>query len=465
MRPMRSLVGQTLLVAVLALVFAQGLSAVLLWRAGEERREAALAEALAFQLAAPDPAPRSRMGNDRMRRRFGAGRLPAVLAASRSQESPIQAGEVRSADREQRLAALLAERGVEVSTVEVLERATLDDPSIRQAIERFPRLYDRLTQRGVDRLVVAGVQRPDGAGWRVARVPAPEPDRALLGTILAQTALLVLVLSALLWFALRRIARPLSELSRRTSRFAGAGAAGPPLDPSGPSDVRALIEAHNAMEARIAGMLNEKDVMLGAIGHDLKTPLAALRVRIESNSDPVERARQSAIIAEMRDTLDDILHLARLGRSEAPLETVQLAALAASVADEFDDLGEPVGMGETERVAAPVRLAMIKRALRNLVSNAVRYGGSARVSVLREGEQAVLRVTDEGPGIDPATLSQMVQPFARGEASRNRATGGAGLGLALVKAIAEQHGGTLELANRTTGGLAATIRLPLEQGR
>jgi signal transduction histidine kinase len=207
-------------------------------------------------------------------------------------------------------------------------------------------------------------------------------------------------------------------------------------------------------------MLDEKDVMLGAIGHDLKTPLAALRVRIESVEDEGARHKMAATIEDITRTLDEILSLARIGRSDAPPEMTELGALAASVIEEFEDLGQPVTLAGGARIAAPVHLTWLKRGLRNLVTNALRYAGTAHVSVLRENGMAVLRVEDEGPGIPEDRIHEMLEPFTRGEASRNRETGGSGLGLTLARAVAEQHGGTLTLANRPEGGLRAEIRIP-----
>jgi signal transduction histidine kinase len=215
------------------------------------------------------------------------------------------------------------------------------------------------------------------------------------------------------------------------------------------------------MEARIAAMLDEKDVMLGAIGHDLKTPLAALRVRIESVPDKIQRQKMAASIEDITATLDDILTLSRVGRDASGRETVDLGKLALGVVEEFEDLGDPVTIAELPRIVAEVQVTWIRRALRNLVSNAVRYGEAARISILRDGDMAVLRVEDDGPGIAPDRIEEMMQPFTRGEASRNRATGGAGLGLTLARAIAQQHGGDLVLANREGGGLSAELRLPI----
>ncbi len=260
---------------------------------------------------------------------------------------------------------------------------------------------------------------------------------------------------------LRRITRPLGALTRRVEDFARTQDTSAPLTPQGPDDVRRLIEAHNAMEARIGAMLDEKDVMLGAIGHDLKTPLAALRVRIESVEDDSERAKMAAGIEDIVRTLDDILSLARVGRASEPPERTDLSALAASVVEEFEDMGEPATLAEGPRVVAPVHVTWAKRALRNLVDNAIRYGGEAEVSVLREGNEAILRVTDDGSGIPQERLATITDPFVRGEASRNRDTGGAGLGLTLARAVAEAHGGRLVLENRPEGGLLAELRLPL----
>jgi signal transduction histidine kinase len=133
------------------------------------------------------------------------------------------------------------------------------------------------------------------------------------------------------------------------------------------------------------------------------------------------------------------------------------------VAEEYEDRGEPVELGATQRLALRLRATWLRRALRNLIDNAVRYGGKARVSLTAEGRSALVRIEDDGPGIPEGEIAAMMEPFARGEASRNRETGGAGLGLTLARAIAEQHGGTITLKNRDgSRGLVAELRLPLD---
>jgi len=175
----------------------------------------------------------------------------------------------------------------------------------------------------------------------------------------------------------------------------------------------------------------------------------------------------AASIEDITRSLDDILSLARVGRPSDPLERTDLAALLAAVVEEFEDMGQPVELADTQRLAMPLRATWLRRALRNLIENALRYGERARVSLARDGRQAVVRIEDDGPGIPEGEIAAMMEPFARGDASRNRETGGSGLGLTLARAIAEQHGGTLTLTNRLAPdgkvqGLIAELRLPID---
>jgi len=464
-----SLLGQVLASVALALLAAQLVSAALLYRAGEERRETALLAAAAFQLVggaeraarveALIEARRGPPANLRDARR-GVGRgLPRPLRYTVSNEPPAPATRVED-ERAQFLRELLLREGIDPARVMVIDRAAGEDSAIAAFVQNRPRLASRANWRE-RRVLIAAIQQSEQAPWEVARVPAPERPRAAIGVIAFQTLVIVAFLMAILTLVLRRITRPLAQLTRRVADFSRRPEAATPLPESGPKDTRRLIAAHNAMEARIVALLDEKNVMLGAIGHDLKTPLAALRVRIESVPDEVQRERMAQTIEDIAATLDDILLLARVGKDGSARERVDLAALAGGIVEEFEDLGDDVTMDEAFRLVARVHVTWLKRAVRNLVANAVRYAGSARVSVDRAEEMAILRVEDNGPGIAQDRIASMTEPFTRGEASRNRATGGAGLGLALARAIAEQHRGELVLANRTEGGLRAEIRLPL----
>ena len=461
----RSLFGQVMLAMAVALLVAQAISTTLLYRAAEQRRELALANAAAFQLVTGQArAERGRYGRGSRFDRQGSGaldgpRLPRRLRYSESDANPLAPNDTRVADREAAVRGVLAAQGIAIADLVVARRPTLSDPLVAEARERFPRFAARLRDAPPEMLVV-GLRQQGSDTWQVARLPIPPRDRAIVRTLLFQTLVLFIVLFGLLWFVLHRITRPLAALADSTRRFGGAGNAIIPVHPSGPDDVRDLIEAQNAMQARIGAMLDEKDVMLGAIGHDLKTPLAALRVRVESVDDDVARARMVDSIEDITRTLDEILLLARLGRADRPAERIDLYALLISVVEEFEDMGEPVVLLEGQRLAAPIHLTWTKRAVRNLVSNALRYGGSAEIALYRDGDEAVISVEDMGPGIPEDRIAEMLEPFTRGEGSRNRVTGGAGLGLTIARAIAEQHGGRLVLSNRESGGLRAELRVP-----
>ena len=453
----KSLLGQMLLAVGLALLVAQGISAALLYRAAEQRREMGIAHGLAFQLVAE---PRFDFRQTLSKQRGSEGkRRWHRLRVERTTAKPLLAGEETQPEREAAIKTILQEQGIEPAGLVVTTRTVSSDAYVMGRLRERGMLEDR-PDWAQGEMVVAGLLRPGASEWTVARVPISDRESHRLGALIAQTLLLYLVLVGGLALLLRRITRPLAALTRRLETFAETRETNGQLQPSGPEDTRRLIAAHNAMEARIRALLDEKDVMLGAIGHDLKTPLAALRVRIESVENEGERERMARTIEDIARTLDDILSLARVGRPTDPLEQTDLAALAASVVDEFEDMGEPVKLAESSRMPAPVRATWLRRALRNVIANAVRYGGKAEVSLALEGDSVVIAIEDEGPGIPDAEIAGMLEPFTRGEASRNRATGGAGLGLTIARAIAEQHGGRIVLANRPGGGLRAELRLP-----
>ena len=308
------------------------------------------------------------------------------------------------------------------------------------------------------RILLLAAQLDDGH-WLDARFDAPGVDRWLIHRLLVATAMLFFLVFGAAWWIARRLARPLRDLTRAAEGFRGQAPADP-VTPGGPADLRRAVEAFNAMNRRTLALLDEKDRMLGAIGHDLRTPLASLRIRAENMGPEEERERLAATIEEMAATLEDILTLARTGRAREPVRPVDLAALADAVVEEFRELGRPAVFGESPRAVLAVQPNLLRRALRNLIDNAVSYGGRAAVAVDDRPDRVEIRIEDEGPGIPEDRLEDVLDPFRRLETSRNRERGGAGLGLAIANAVAQAHGGSLVLTNRAEGGLRASLMLP-----
>jgi signal transduction histidine kinase len=460
-RPLpRSLPGQIALLVAVALFVAQAINFGLLIR---ERQNARFAQVIvptvtrlidaAERVGTPiNPRPDTPAANDRREgreaRRLARGRVDFLPA------NPIPTELDRRGDIEYDLRQGLTDGGIQVGQViAVVHPIDANRPLLKRM---DPARADRLRRLGAE-LIVA-VELP-GKGWLSLSSAWPRSERALIWQLLAQTLILyIVVLVPVLW-AGHRIARPLRKLAQATRAFhPGDGA--DPVEESGPSDVRAVIAAYNALSTRVTAMLDEKDRMLGAIGHDLRTPLAALRVRIESVEDDEDRARMADTIDEMNHTLDDILSLARLGRPSEPATDVDLSALIDAVVEDFRDLDKDVSFEEAPRLRMHLRPTLMRRAVRNLIENAVKYGGATEVRLRSDDRRVAIEVCDRGPGIPPEKLEKVFDPFTRLEESRNRETGGAGLGLALARAIVRDASGEITLANREGGGLIATISLP-----
>ncbi|UZK67880.1 ATP-binding protein [Sphingomonas sp. M1-B02] len=362
--------------------------------------------------------------------------------------NPIPAGLERRPEVAAELRRQLAEVGIAAARI---------DTGIRANPEAEPDA--RGFRRGPATSLMIAIEQP-GRGWLTVNSGWPRPDRRLFVNLTIQTLILYAIILLPVMWIVRRISRPLRSLADAARDFR-PGEGTEPLEERGPSDVRAVVGAYNTLSLRVNAMLDEKDRMLGAIGHDLRTPLAALRVRIESVEDDDDRARMADTIDEMNRTLDDILSLARLGRPSEPPTDVDLSALIDAVVEDFRDLDADVSFEEAPRLKMRMRPSLMRRALRNLIENAVKYGGGATEVRLIPGERSVaIEVADRGPGIPPDKLAAVFAPFTRLETSRNRETGGIGLGLALAKAIVGDAGGDIVLANRAGGGLTATITLP-----
>jgi signal transduction histidine kinase len=277
----------------------------------------------------------------------------------------------------------------------------------------------------------------------------------IVGTLIAFIALVVM----------HREARPLARLAEAVDGVDLS--VSPRLLPearrSAP-EIRALISAFNRLQGRLSELLRARMVMLGGISHDVRTFATRLRFRVEQIGDAAERDRAIADIDDMIHLLDDALLASRAGAGELAEEMLEIDdVVRAEVADRQAG-GVLIDYRPGRWIRAPVvlgdRLAL-KRIVANLADNAVKYGGAAHVSTRIDGDSVVIIIDDEGPGIPPDKRQAMLEPFSRLETSRNRGTGGAGLGLAVVRALTEAHGGTLTIEDAPTRGARISVALPL----
>ena len=454
----RSLIGQLALVMALALLVAQAINFGLVFsertRAVRTQVEGpAVARFVGLaQRATPLPAAqRPSLIEERGRRRGRYSFDAEAIVPAQSSDERITA---RIRDQASDIGLQIRDARAMVSD-EPLPPPRLE-PGEAQRGNAVPREWGE--RERMSQTLRLSLQFPDGT-WLNGRMFTPRPDPWIWLKLAASTLLIYLILLAAVVLIAIRLGRPLRDLTAAAKSFEGRGEA-PQVEERGPADVRRALVAFNAMSERVSAMLDEKDRMLGAIGHDMRTPLASLRIRVESMEPAAEREKVIDTLEEMTAMLEETLALARAGRATEAVRPIDLNALADAVVEEFETLGQKVEMLAGERVVAEVQPNLLRRALRNLIENAVRHAGSARVSVRSLGDRVALEVADDGPGIPEAELANVVEPFVRLEASRNRETGGSGLGLTLARSAAQAHRGSLTLENRPEGGLLARILLP-----
>jgi signal transduction histidine kinase len=269
-----------------------------------------------------------------------------------------------------------------------------------------------------------------------------------------------LLLGILSWAFLHTTLRPLRSLVRATRRL---GSGTPQYLPErGPDELRELVRALNQMQDRIHESILERTHTMIAIGHDLKTPLARMRLRIDDDAvDPATRDGISHDIEEMCLLIESIQAYVESGGSDIPAQRIDIAVMAETLVETAADHGADARYSGEPGVEIMARAVSIRRALSNLIENALHYGGNVRVAVTREGGSAQVMVEDDGPGIPEDRIANALQPFVRLDSARARDTAGMGLGLPIVQRSVALEGGTLDLRNRAQGGLRATIRLPL----
>lgn len=298
----------------------------------------------------------------------------------------------------------------------------------------------------------------DGGGWLLVTGIDPH-QQAWLVRLAIWSGLIATLIIGLSWWAARRITAPLARFAAAAEHL-GLDAAAPPLPEAGPTEIRAATHAVNRMQDRLRRFVEDRTRMVAAIGHDLKTPITRLRLRAEFVEDPEQQKKLLADLEEMEAMIAATLAFARDDAQKEPRVSVDLADLLQSLCEAHADAGGDATYAGPTRFPYLCRPVAMRRAIGNLIDNAIKYGERARVSLTKTGDQVVLAIEDDGPGIPEPDQERVFAPFYRLEASRNRDTGGTGLGLSVARTIVRGHGGDILLSNTPEGGLRATVTLP-----
>jgi signal transduction histidine kinase len=307
-------------------------------------------------------------------------------------------------------------------------------------------------------VMTLSVSAQDGT-WINADFDLPVPFDPTFPLILSG-GILIAMLTLISLFVSRRVVQPLKALET-AARAMGPGDPPAPVPERGPMAVKAAIRSFNAMSQRLLTTLDSQRTIMAAVAHDLRSPITSLRLRAEFVGEPETKERMLATLDEMQTMTEAVIDLARAGKSSEAARPIDLNALADSIVEDMTETAPSLSFTAGPPATATIRRSEVTRALRNLLENAERYGGGATVSLEVLDGYALIHIDDEGPGVPEDQLEALFMPFSRLEGSRNKETGGHGLGLTIARMIARGHGGDVTLANRTPKGLRATLRLPL----
>lgn len=276
--------------------------------------------------------------------------------------------------------------------------------------------------------------------------------------IISMVVMAAVIIAVSVWAA-RRVTAPLAVLAGAAQRL-GADMHAPPIAETGTIETRQASRAFNEMQVRLRELIENRTRLLAAISHDLRTPLTLLRLRAENVPDADERERMLATLTEMETMVGAILQYARDEMATEQVRRTDLTALVQSIVDDMADAGLAVAMDPAPPVLVNCQPSALKRALTNLIDNAVKYGRKAHVTLRAPAKAVEIAIDDEGPGLPDEELARVFQPFYRVEGSRSRESGGVGLGLAIAQSLVQRNRGTLSLQNRPSGGLRALIAMP-----
>jgi signal transduction histidine kinase len=287
------------------------------------------------------------------------------------------------------------------------------------------------------------------------------PPPLLGGPVLLTISFFSVALMLLGVWAARMLVQPLGRLASAAQRFDPA-LDQPPLPETGPAELRTLAAALNAMSVRVRRLVEQRTQMLAAIGHDLRTPITRMRLRVEEAQNESLRDGLVRDLSHMANMVDSALAFLRDGDSGEQATALDLASLLKSICDDWSDLGETVTFEGPDHLVVSARPDSLRRALSNVIENAVKFAGAAKATLSSRNGMALIDVLDGGPGVPVGTQDDLLKPFVRGDAARTAdGRSGFGLGLSIANGVVADHGGSLRLENRAGGGLAVQIGLPL----
>lgn len=312
-----------------------------------------------------------------------------------------------------------------------------------------------------NQIVQVSLQLNDGS-WANFGLTLVRSASLLSHSSVLSTLIMALGIALFSVLATRWIGRPLATFARAADRL-GRDVNAPPLPPDGPKEVRSAAAAFNDMQERIRRFVEDRTRMMAAISHDLRSPITRLRLRAEMLPEGEARTRMLADLADMEEMVSSTLEFARGESTDEAVQTIDLAATLEAICDNATDMGLAAEYQWNGRLVCACRPLALKRALTNLVENAARYGGQAMVQAEHQGRDIRVVIEDQGPGIPEDCLEKVFTPFFRLEASRNRKTGGMGLGMTVARTIIRAHGGDITLENKPEGGLQVSVTLPQAQ--
>jgi signal transduction histidine kinase len=284
------------------------------------------------------------------------------------------------------------------------------------------------------------------------------PEHPPNGLLLFLISIVFVAIVVSIWTA-HRLARPIRDFATAADRL-GVDLTAPSLAERGPQELRATIRTVNRMQQRLQRFLEDRTQMLAAISHDLRAPLARLRLRVELVANREQQRKMFDDLEAMNAMIDSTLAFARDEARQEPRSLVDLGILVGDVCEDAGDAGGQVSYAGRRGIDIACRPTMVRRAVANLVDNAVKYGGCAHVNIVRDTDRVTVVVDDDGPGIPPEEHEKVFAPFYRRDPARDPAKAGVGLGLSIARTVAREHGGDVRLQNRDSGGLSVQIELP-----